>query len=749
MAKKRSSVSKKTENNPQQIRGRIEKLHFSSPHFSAGKMKTDDGIISFAGKIFVQQDERVIFSGEWIDDPKWGRQFQVKEINLDMDLDTDGMIQFIAKHPQITGIGKSRAEKLIKLYGANVGEAVANDPLGVAMATKIPVESIETFAQVWSDRKEKIAVSTWLSAYGLTNYQVETIVEKLGNSAMSILKSDPYVLIGILPRFGFKKVDQIARLIGVPKELPGRIRAGIMYSVREEMDGAGHTWTEYQDLIREVNTLLVMDCMDSQDRIIKEMDTLLATGKLEQITHDNMSVIGLPSARRAEETIYHWLSENCQNPHFMGDHTATEYRNLNPGQLNAFNLFLRNRISLLSGGAGTGKTYTLSTIVSLCLERGLSVSLGAPTGKAARRMEQMVGGVVPAQTIHRLLRYDFETGDFKHGKNNPIETDVLIIDETSMVDIYLAESLINAISPDTAVLLVGDHNQLPPVGPGNILRDIYTSQIIPTTILTTPCRQAGILDVNCNKILIGEVAKTETNSIGEAVCPWHIIHKSDPGEILYLLGNILVNGLERLGVKDPLRDLQILTPTKKGPMGTKALNRLCQQIFQKKLHDMVVEPPKDEKDPIRFYSGDKVIQTKNNYDLGENGIMNGTIGVVKQITSSEYMIEFEGEPDLVCVDRSNNTLELAYALTIHKVQGSEFPVVISIIHKSHSFQHHRNLLYTAVTRARKISMIIGDPWGIKNCAQKIETGKRRTFLSLMLALSQGRDGMGKEVQYDP
>ncbi|MBI3363114.1 MAG: AAA family ATPase, partial [Chloroflexi bacterium] len=384
-------------------------------------------------------------------------------------------------------------------------------------------------------------------------------------------------------------------------------------------------------------------------------------------------------------------------------------------------------ISLMTGGAGSGKTYAVSTIASCADHLELSILLAAPTGKAAKRLEQVVGR--EASTIHRLLGFNGHT--YSRDALNPIEADILVVDEVSMVDVQLAWRLFQAVDlKRTAVVLVGDHNQLPPVGPGNPLRDLVKSRAIPTTVLTRIIRQAGVLKENSTAILSGEVRPTSDVQAG-ARRPWYVIDKfSDTGDVRRMLLLLFEEVLhERLGY-DLIRDVQVLTPTHKGPLGTVELNIELQRLLQKKLRGFDV-PDIESGRRARFYSGDKVIQTRNDYEIG---VMNGAMGVVLDVDSGGGLtIDFDGCPvEIKGGGDAVANIQLAYATSIHKVQGSEFPSALVVAHKSHSFMHHRNLLYTAVTRAKDSVIVLGDRWGIENCAGKRQVDRRNTFLSFLL-----------------
>jgi exodeoxyribonuclease V alpha subunit len=400
---------------------------------------------------------------------------------------------------------------------------------------------------------------------------------------------------------------------------------------------------------------------------------------------------------------------------------------LNPEQRDAVRNALNFSISLMTGGAGSGKTYAVSTIASIAERLELKVVLAAPTGKAAKRLEEVVGH--EASTIHRLLGFNGHT--YSRDALNPIDTDILVVDEVSMMDVPLAWRLFQAVDRSrTAVVLVGDHNQLPPVGPGNLLRDLVRSMAIPTMVLTRIIRQAGVLKENSTAILTGEVRPTSDSFVG-ARRPWYVIDKfadrEDVRRMLLLLFEEVLQ--ERLGY-DLIREVQVLTPTHKGPLGTVELNIELQRLLQHKLFGVDV-PTVEAGHRARPYPGDKVIQTKNDYELG---VMNGAMGVVVDaMPDGGLSVDFDGRPvEIKGGSDALGNIQLAYATSIHKVQGSEFPCAVVIAHKSHSFMHHRNLLYTAVTRAKESVIIVGDRWGIDNCAAKRQVDRRNTFLSFLL-----------------
>ncbi len=722
------------------VTGRVDAVFFAGPRFSAGRLETTGGTkVSFAGKLFVRENDLVRLDGRWETHPQYGRQLQVESMAYDLAPGADGLAQYLANNPEFKGIGPAKAALIAEKFGAHFERSLENEPETIAAIAKVPLETIYDLRDRWTATRSVNHALTALSAFGLTHHQVTTLVGRFGPSAVGLVTTDPYLIVGALPGFGFKRIDKIARAAGTPKDLPGRLRAGLLHTIDEALD-AGHTWTEYEDLVDQANRLLVLDVLDCRERIERMLDELINEGKLACSSHGGRFLVALPAIRNQEQELaQRFVRAADPNPSFgeetEGDLVALVAEigpQLNAGQRTAVLTALRNSISVISGGAGSGKTFTVAAIADVYEKRGLRVVLAAPTGKAAKRLEQVV--FRSASTIHRLL--GFNAHEFTRTADEPIDADVLVVDEASMVDVPLAWQLFQSIEFErTAVVLVGDHNQLPPVGPGDILRDLIATKAVPTVVLDEIVRQAGVLKENSIAILQGEVKRTSPGGMWERR-PWYVVDRftdqSGAQEcILDLLGRVLP---DRLGF-DPVADVHVLTPTHNGPLGTMALNIAIQRLLQKKLWN--VEAP--ETPPGRkphFLLHDKVIQTRNDYELG---VMNGTVGRVTRLDRDGTMaIDFEGNiVELRPAGEQFRNLQLAYAMTIHRAQGSEFPVAVVVVHKAHSFMHHRNLFYTGVTRAKKTAIVIGDQWGIRNCAARKEVNERRTFLSFLLSESQG------------
>ncbi len=706
------------------LRGTVDTVYYASPQWSSGRLAVaNGGAVRFAGKLYARAGDLLTLHGRWARHPQYGRQFDVASMEYDLPLDIDGLAHYLANHPDVKGIGPAKARVLAERYGHAFDQALEHEPDAMAQAAHVPMKTILALREVWRANALMNRASAWLASFELTHHQVSSLLKRLGNNAVALLKEDPYLLVGEVPGFGFKRVDKVALKMGVTKAHDGRIRAGVLETVREAID-AGHCWVEYQALVEEANALLTMDELDSWQWVADAVDALVREGALAEVHHGGR-LITTPAMLEMERFLAAaFRGASSPNIHFCGEQdinglVAQHAPTLNAGQHAAAMNALTFMVSLVSGGAGSGKTYTIKAILDLCESMELRVVLAAPTGKAAKRMEQVTGH--EAFTIHRLLGYNGRA--FRYGPENPLELDVLIVDEMSMVDVPLAWRLFQALQLDrTSVVLVGDHNQLPPVGPGNVLRDLVQRKLVPMTLLEEVVRQAGVLKENSIAILGGSVPKTSPTV-------WYVFNDLDvPEHLARFICDMYREVLTQKLAYDLVADVQVLTPTHKGPMGTRALNIILQRLLQKMLHNVDVPTVPEGRRP-RPLVHDKVIQTRNNYDLG---VMNGATGIVREVTSGGgLVIEFDGEfKEIPARSPWLQDIELAYCLSIHKAQGSEYPCVIAVIHKAHSFQHHRNLFYTAVTRARKTAIVLGDAWGIRECARKRSTALRQTFLSL-------------------
>jgi exodeoxyribonuclease V alpha subunit len=644
--------------------------------------------------------------------------------------------------------------------GDNAADVLSNDPKKIAEVAKIKLDVAKKIQKEWNEMKDKNLAYTELMKFSLSLGQAQKIYAALGDKSIQVVQSNPYAIIDLVDRVGFLTIDKIAVANGIKKDSTYRIKACIDYALKQE-EGDGNSCTTMSRMNVVVQKLLCCESIELTKKVDRIMTEMIEDFRLMQIKIGSPEKLGFKNiianqnTYHMEKNIFDLLEEHVQENSIDNYHLERAEKRirhiaptLNSNQLKAATLASISSC-VITGGAGTGKTFTIQSIIEGNPNKHFS--LCAPTGKAARRMEQSLQGEHASQfepkTIHRLLEYNPETQSFQYDKWNKLETDFLIVDEFSMVDVYLAYCLLSAVDPTkTKIIMVGDHNQLPSIGCGNVLRDVIDHDLLPVEKLETVMRQGGVLKDNCNRILDGKVEDTKKDD--ETM--WVVSRKEKDSETLIRsIMKMYVNKRFEENGFDEFSDVQIISPQRKGALGTVELNKKLQQYFQKKNGTPVDLQPEGKK--YKIYKGDKVIQTKNDYKID---IMNGTLGIVKKVEYGNpmnkedgatryenanhryYEIEFEtGQTKRIkTTGEKSQNIDLAYALTIHKVQGSEFPCVIVVCHKLHNFMHHRGLLYTAATRAKKSLVILGDRWGVSACAKLVKTEKRKTLLPVFNAL---------------
>lgn len=721
------------------LHGRVVHLFYQSPAFTAGVLKAaNEGQVRFNGKFMVADGDEISLVGHWTTHPQYGRQFTASGLKQELPIDAEGLARYLAADPAFVNIGDAKARKIAEAFGDTFDYVIREEPWKIAQVARLSAETLNTLRTEWLKRAEVNALSSWLGSFGLTHRQITRMVEHLGHNAKALLTENPYELCRLLPGFGFGRVDEIAQKLGVEKEHPERIAAAFRHLLlKAEQDG--HCWLEEQTVAQEAFKLLCLDSLHAHRLIAELLDREVAAGRLFRYDGGGRWVIALPSLARRELDILHTVMTQGVDQHELSerwlellDDVASE---LNPSQRQAALMVIQHMLSLIAGAAGSGKSYTIAAIYRAFVQLvgDEAVALAAPTGKAAKRLETLCG--VEAKTIHRLLEYNTVT--WGRNRENPLAERVVIVDEISMADVHLMWHLLEAIDfTTTRLILVGDPNQLPPVGPGNVLRDLLARRMLPITVLDQVVRQAGTLKENCTAILRGDVRDTADGENG-VLRPWYLIDDCRGEQaVLDALEQIVRDVVPRLGL-DPVRDIQVLTPTNKGPLGTRALNILLQRLVQAQCFGVQVPPVPEHRRPD-FFIGDKVMQVRNNYHLE---LMNGAIGVVRDIIQEEdekthrpvevLVLDFDGrQVQIPRQAEEADDLMLAYASTVHKSQGSEFPVIIAVVHRAQAFMLNRNLLYTAVTRAQRSAIVLGDAVGVRRAIDRRDVDARRTFLSL-------------------
>ena len=642
------------------------------------------------------------FKGKWQTHPKYGKQFKIDQIEVETPKDVQGIQDYLMTH--FRWIGPYIAKEMVNHFGENLFDVMKHDPLSL---TRIPGITEKRAAEIftkYTDVEENRQIDIFFSTHGVTLNMQSRLVERYGSkeAAFKQVREDPYALADELWGVGFKKADAIAISMGIEKTSPRRIEAGIMW-VLKFSEGSGHCFLPEKNLTRLAVDQLGVDGQDFFPCLEKlyERGELIKVGTAVYASEMLSCEEGIASKLLA-------LVERRQS-RMLKNLTQKDLDKLDEDQHLAVGYAINANIQIITGNPGVGKTYTIKTIIE-ALGEDCRIALAAPTGKAAKRMEESTGK--KAKTIHRLLEYDPFSGGFSRNGDNPLDYDTLIIDEVSMIDVNLMYSLLDAIHDETQLILVGDKDQLPSVGPGAILRDMIESEAVPVVFLKTLHRQAKESTIVKNAHLINKGKKIIDD--GDSL-DFHFI-KEERSENIPAIIKELCNNLMKKWMHS---DIQVLCPMKKGPIGTKNLNDIIRPVFN---------PGFENIRKIRgtiFYPNDRVIQIKNNYKLG---VFNGDIGFVsKPINNETFIVDFNGnhvEYPISSVDE----LQLAYALTIHKFQGSESQVVIIPVHTTNFIMLKRNLLYTGITRGKKLVILVGTAKAVNIAIRTTDSSKRFTGL---------------------
>jgi exodeoxyribonuclease V alpha subunit len=763
----RTSTTKSIPKASETLTGLIERIYYSSERFAAGQLRLANGDVApFRAKFSCNEGQHVTFRGAWVTDPKYGRQFDAQSLVYEMDTTSAGLAHWLCSNPAFFGIGPVKSKLIADAFGDNFDQVIRTDPAQVMRVGKLTGEMVNILQREWIAGAEKNGLFTWLSQYELTPTQMNNLYDKYGMDARRILENDPYILCREIRGYGFARTDLIAQKMGTPKMHPGRLRAclnDLVYSITDD----GHCWIEARELLRMAEGKLGVDTIEQREQVKAAARDMCAAGELMYETTENITRMAHPAIYRAEKFLLDTFREaRAHPPADVPTGAQLEYLidmlpDLQPTQDRALRMALASRICVISGEAGTGKSYLLNAIRRAFHLRGKTVLMCAPTGKAAKRIEQLCNRDapvndrddhrIPAFTIHRALGYNpFEGKEkWEFNQDNPLDCDVLLVDECGMLDVLLAQHVFEAVDLEkTQVILFGDHQQLPPVGPGNLLRDLLNGDFVPTIILDQIMRQAGVLKENSIAVLRGSVPDTAPGEPG-VPRPWYRLHTCETPElVLQSLLHIIEFELPKIGLADP-HFWQVLVPQHGTAIGTQNLNLHLQRLIQRvKFGNELPEIIPDAKGRLpraKLCPGDRVIQTRNNYRLG---VMNGAQGYVVAIDVDVYPPKDEdhkGKPQRgIEVDWSDGgpaqilgiagedlaDIQLAYALTVHKAQGSEYPCAIVICSRTHSFMLSRNLLYTAVTRARQTCVLIGDWLGMRRAVTTVNTQARRTWLGV-------------------
>ena len=678
--------------------------------------------ITIVGKAqAVWEGEDVIAEGEWVNDKTHGRQFKAETITCVAPKSIVGIERYLASG-LIKGIGKVLAKRIVETFGEKTLDVLEHQSARLREVPKLGRAKIEQIRSSWHANATMRENMIFGQTYGISITKMTKIVRRYGPDAIAIIKGDPYALCRDIWGIGFATADRIALSVGIPKESPLRARASISHTLETEGDEGGHTWTLENDLLLRANELTGIPV----EVLGEALETEIAEGRViaDGETPRRIFLKSLYwSERKAASHVRRLLSEAASFRPIVAEKAIDWWEkragfSLAEQQRVALERCLGSKFSIITGGPGVGKTTIIRALVEIYGARKLKIVLAAPTGRAAKRMTESVGE--DAQTIHRLLKWNPVTNKFTFDEENPLEGDVFIFDETSMIDVKLAAQIFSAIPSTAAVVMVGDTDQLPSVGPGNVLGDLIKSGVVPSTRLDRIFRQdaTGLIVVNAHHVNAGEPLE-----IRQGESDFYFVRAEDPGQCLQRAIDFMTTRIPRKFGMNPLEDVQILTPMRRNLLGTENLNYELQKALN---------PTGDSvtRGGTVFRVGDRVMQLRNNYD---KDVFNGDVGFVKSVDAEEraLVVLFDGRP--VRYEAGDlDELVLAYAMTIHKSQGSEYPAVIVLMHTQHYVMLERNLLYTAITRGKKLVLLIGVPYAVNRAIETNTVRERRTSLATAL-----------------
>ena len=734
-----------------QKEGTLGKVIFNnqSNGYTVAIFDTDEGSFRIAGSFAEPRPgTKYRLEGRFTIHPKYGEQFSFTCYEELLPEGEDAILDFLSAG-NIRGIGPKTARLIVDAFGEETLHIIEETPEKLLRISGIGPKSLAKITESFGESREFANVSIELREIGIEMSDAVRIYKIYGQDSVKIVRENPYILVEDIRGITFPKADRIASQLGFEPESMFRIESGIRYALRS-WAGSGSTLMPERLLVEKVADLLDT----TREAVSDSVKNMVFNGELEEDVIDDIPVIYLYGYYQAEQRVSYNLARirngearalNASVDNLIADAESAltaddmSYVVLSDEQRIAVSAALANNVSIITGGPGTGKTTILNVLVKICHRLGFDVALAAPTGRAAKRMEEATGE--PAMTIHRLLEYvyseDEEILNFGRNEENPLEQDVIIIDEASMIDIMLMDGLLSAVRTGTILIFTGDADQLPSVGAGNVLRDMIASEYICTTRLTEIFRQAGDSRIVTNSHLINNGEYPEKSSRED---DFFIMKRNSEAEILETIREMVGGRLEKsLDFIRSADDIQVLTPTKKGVLGAPSLNTELQEVLNPANEDV----PELRTGGKTFRVGDKVMQLRNNYSAewrdeytwaeGE-GIFNGDMGIVESIDVYDKTMIVKSDDRLITYEGDMfDEVDLAYAVTVHKSQGTEFPAVIIPAWRFPPMLMTRNLLYTAVTRGKKLVVIIGDPGCVKMMIDNNRADGRYTGLKARLA----------------
>lgn len=710
-----------------QIEGVLERITYQSPEngYTVARLTLQDKgyLITIVGNLAgISPGETLAIEGEWVEHREHGRQFEVHSFRTLMPATIDGIRRYLGSG-LIKGIGPATAKRITETFGKYTIDVLDHAPQRLIEVPSLGRKKVEQIRQAWQAQQRIKEVMLVLQELGLTPGLAVRIYKHYGDDALEMVRNAPYRLADEVYGIGFLTADRIARGLGVAVDDPQRIGAGLRYALSQATE-EGHCYLPAEELVTKASELLEIP-PDHADAVLNDPNIM------REVVFGAQQQIYLAPLAYAEQGVASTLARlaRATSPMLRFYRDANWSRvfaylaerrdvNLTDRQQAAVRMALTQKVSVLTGGPGTGKTTCLHTLVTLLQARGYQPALASPTGRAAKRLSETTG--LAAKTIHRLLEYSPQGGPhFKRNADHPLECDLLVIDEVSMLDIVLANQLLKAVPPEAHLLLVGDADQLPSVGPGRVLRDLIESGAVPSVHLDTIFRQAEGSGIALNAQLINEGALPQLEGLDD----FFFFGAADAERCAALTVELVLERIPRRFGFDPRRDIQVLSPMHRGAAGVASLNQQLQTSLNP------AQPGRHEKHygSTLFRVGDRVMQQRNNYDLD---VYNGDIGTIEAISHDEELLTLRLDDQRSVEYEFDQLDELshAYALSIHKSQGGEYPVVVVPLMMQHYALLQRNLLYTAITRARKLVVLVGDRRAVARAVENNQVVERYSGL---------------------
>ncbi|MFC8590651.1 SF1B family DNA helicase RecD2 [Streptomyces atroolivaceus] len=739
------------------LEGVLERITYANEEngYTVARVDTGRGagdLLTVVGSLLgAQPGESLRMEGRWGSHPQFGKQFTVENYTTILPATIQGIRRYLGSG-LIKGIGPVMADRITTHFGVDTLDIIEQEPKRLVEVPGLGPKRTKMIAAAWEEQKAIKEVMVFLQSVGVSTSIAVRIYKKYEDASISVVKNQPYRLAADVWGIGFLTADRIAQAVGIPHDSPERVKAGLQYALSQSTD-QGHCFLPEERLIADgvkllqVDTGLVIDCLaelaEDPEGVVREKVPGPEDGQ-------PVTAVYLVPFHRAEISLAAQVQRLLRTPEdrmpgfqdvdwekalaWLARRTGAT---LAPEQEAAVRLALSKKVAVLTGGPGCGKSFTVRSVVELARAKNAKVVLAAPTGRAAKRLSELTGA--EASTVHRLLELK-PGGDAAYDRDRPLDADLVVVDEASMLDLLLANKLVKAVAPGAHLLLVGDVDQLPSVGAGEVLRDLLVDGgPVPAVRLTTIFRQAQKSGVVTNAHRINSGVPPLTQGLDD----FFLFVEDETEDAGVLAVDVAARRIPAKFGLNPRRDVQVLAPMHRGPAGAGHLNGLLQQAITPGRPDL----PEKRFGGRVFRVGDKVTQIRNNYDKGENGVFNGTVGVVTALDADEQKLTvLTDEEEEIAYDFDElDELAHAYAMTIHRSQGSEYPAVVIPVTTSAWMMLQRNLLYTAVTRAKKLVVLVGSRKAIGQAVRTVSAGRRCTALDFRLRGGTVEDSSEKMI----